>query len=313
MGLAMARILVSGLINIETTLRVEGFPVAYEPVRYPFHGVRSTVSGVGFNVAKALTALGDEVRFLSLIGHDAPGDLARRALCSEHMEDRRVLAGLSETPQSVILCDPAGRRQIHVDLKDIQERAYPADAFDEALDGCAMAALCNINFSRPFLDRARRRGVPIATDVHAIADPDDDYNRDFMAAADVLFMSHEKLPCPPREWLDRLRARYRAGILAVGLGPAGALVFDRRSGVFMTVPAVSTRPVATTIGAGDALFSAFIHFYAKSADSLESILRASIYASWKIGATGAADGLLDEPSLERMVQDKRDEIRVVFG
>ena len=54
----MSRLLVSGLINIETTLRVDGFPINYTPVRYPFHGVDVTISGVGFNVAKALTTLG---------------------------------------------------------------------------------------------------------------------------------------------------------------------------------------------------------------------------------------------------------------
>lgn len=63
-------ILVSGLVNIETTVRVDGFPIPYLPVRYPFFGVRSTVSGVGYNVAKALSVLGSDVRLLALIGRD---------------------------------------------------------------------------------------------------------------------------------------------------------------------------------------------------------------------------------------------------
>jgi ribokinase len=69
----MSKILVSGLINLETTLKVEGFPLPYAPVRYPFLGVRSTVSGVGYNLAKALHTLGDEVVFCSLIGADGVG------------------------------------------------------------------------------------------------------------------------------------------------------------------------------------------------------------------------------------------------
>ena len=43
----MSYVLVSGLINIETTLRVDAFPIPYFPVRYPFFGVSSTVSGIG--------------------------------------------------------------------------------------------------------------------------------------------------------------------------------------------------------------------------------------------------------------------------
>lgn len=159
----MARILVSGLINIETTLRVDGFPLAYHPVNYAFDRVHSSVSGVGFNVAKALRTLGHDVVFLSLVGRDPAADLARAALRRCGVADTRVLGELAATPQSVILYDAEGRRQIHVDLKDIQQRAYPLDVFDEALAACDAAALCNINFSRPFLARARAAGKLLAT------------------------------------------------------------------------------------------------------------------------------------------------------
>ena len=66
----MKKILISGLINVETTLPVDGFPIEYFPVRYPFFGVRSTISGVGFNIAKALTILGDDTALVSIIGSD---------------------------------------------------------------------------------------------------------------------------------------------------------------------------------------------------------------------------------------------------
>src|SRR5512135_1175884 len=119
----MASILVSGLINLETTLRVDRFPIEYAPVRYPFFGVNHSVSGVGYNVARALTTLGDGVRFLSLVGQDPAGNLAMHALDSAGIPAHDVLQKLERTAQSVILYDPAGRRQIHVDLKDIQDQA----------------------------------------------------------------------------------------------------------------------------------------------------------------------------------------------
>ncbi|MBN8594950.1 MAG: hypothetical protein J0M33_24570 [Anaerolineae bacterium] len=68
----MSPILVSGLINLESTLKVDGFPIACSPVRYPFGGVNSSVSGVGYDLAKALTTLGNDVDLLSLIGADRP-------------------------------------------------------------------------------------------------------------------------------------------------------------------------------------------------------------------------------------------------
>ncbi len=294
----MARILVSGLINIETTLRVEGFPIPYNPVNYPFFGVNSRVSGVGYNLAKALTVLGDEVRFLSLIGADPAGQLVRMALAEDCIDDRRVLSALPATPQSVILFDPQGQRQIFVDLKDIQQQPYPGGLYQESAAGCDWLALCNINFSRPMLAQARHAGLPVATDVHAISDLDDPYNREFMQAAQVLFMSDERLPAAPAEWAQRIWDRFGTEVVVIGMGGQGALLAVRRDRAIQRFPAVFTRPVVNSIGAGDALFSAFLHVYAHTGDPYLSLRKAMVFASYKIGVASAAEGFLDERGLE---------------
>ena len=297
----MSQILVSGLINLEVTLRVERFPVDYFPVRYPFYGIGVTVSGVGFNVAKALTRLGNQVTFLSLIGEEPVGELARSTLRSEGISDTLVLGRLAKTAQSVILYDDEGRRQINVDLKDVQQQAYPEELALPALEGCALAVLCNVNYSRPLLAMAQAAGVPVATDVHAIADLDDPYDRDFMAAADVLFMSHERLPCAPEEWAQRVHGRYGTQVIVIGLGAEGALLHVARDGLLERLPAPRTREVVSTIGAGDALFAAFVDGYARGLPPRAALERATLFASYKIGEAGAAEGLLDAEGLDRLV------------
>ena len=147
----MARVLVSGLVNLETTVKVDAFPIPYFPVRYPFFGVKSEVSGVGYNVAKALRALGDAPLLLSLVAPDLAGRQVRDSLSRDGLDGFWVRDGVRETAQSVILYDGEGRRQIHVDLKDVQDRPYPKELFSQALAACDAAALCNVNFSRPFL------------------------------------------------------------------------------------------------------------------------------------------------------------------
>ena len=187
--------LVSGLINLETTVRVSGFPLAYNPVNYPFWGVQSRISGVGYNISRALTVLGDTVQFLSLVGTDQAGTMAAHALAADGIPAENVLPQLPQTAHSAILYDETGRRQIHVDLKDIQERAYPLERAASALAGCDLAVLCNINFSRPLLKLAKQAGKPVATDVHTISDLEDAYNSDFMAAADIsVSYTHLTLP-----------------------------------------------------------------------------------------------------------------------
>jgi acarbose 7IV-phosphotransferase len=296
----MAKILVSGLINIETTLRVEGFPIPYTPVRYPFFGLNTSVSGVGYNIARALTVLGDEVRLLSLIGRDPMVRLVRAALERDRIGGENVLELLEQTAQSVILYDGEGRRQINVDLKDIQETVYPQARFSRAAQGCDMLVLANINFSRPFLEQARKAGLRVATDVHAVTELNDAYNLDFMRAANVLFMSHEWLPVPPEEWARRVWKRFGPEVLVIGLGSEGALLAVKDDNFIERIPAVRTRPVVNSIGAGDALFSAFVHFYVKTGDPYQSLRKALVFTSYKIGAVSAADGFLDETGLEQL-------------
>jgi ribokinase len=299
-------VLVSGLINLEVTLQIEGFPIAYQPVRYPFHGVNSTVSGVGFNVAKALHTLGDRVTFASLVGADAAGHLAREELAALGIASDRVLTVLNRTPHSVILYDPAGKRQINVDLKDIQQTGYPEATFRQALEGSDAAVLCNINFSRPFLRVARERGIPVATDVHAIADLDDSYNADFMREATILFMSDELLPCSPQDWARELWRKYQTPVIGIGMGGRGALLSVAKEDLMRVFPARSVRPIVSTIGAGDALFSSFLHGYLNTGDPVRSMEKAVVFAGYKIGEAGAAQGFLTAPALDEKAKEAKE-------
>lgn len=297
----MARIVVSGLVNLETTLKVDAFPIPYFPVRYPFFGVASSVSGVGYNVAKALKALGDAPLLLSLVGPDLAGRQVRDALSRDGLDFFWVRDGARETAQSVILYDGEGRRQIHVDLKDVQERSYPPELFSQALGACDAAALCNVNFSRPFLSPARAAGKLVATDVHAISSLDDPYNDDFLRSAQVVFLSDESLPVDAEEFARELGAKYSPDVVVVGLGAKGALLHLPADGTVERVPAVKTRPVVSTVGAGDALFSAFLHSYARNREARAALRRAVVFASWKLGAASAAEGFLGTEALRQLV------------
>lgn len=293
----MAKIVVSGLLNIETTLAVEGFPVPYQPVNYPFWGVRTTLSGVGLNLTKALHTLGHSVHLLSLVGDDPLGQFALQGVAQEGLPTQQILPLLTATPQSAILYAPNGQREIFVDLKDIQETAYPPDQAQAALADCDLAVLCNINFSRPLLKQATRLGKLIASDVHTISALDDPYNRDFMTYAHILAMSHEHLPTSPEDWAAQIQSRYGTNIVLIGLGAEGVLLAVRQDHFMERIPAVYTRPIVNTIGAGDALFSAFLAAYLHTRDPYQAIRQAVVFASYKIGANGGAEGFLNATDL----------------
>jgi len=294
----MSRFFVSGLINLETTLAVEGFPIPYFPARYPFFGIQTAVSGVGFNITSALTVLGNRVDFAALIGSDDNAMLVRKALNENGMDDKLVKNAVSATAQSVILYDPQGRREIHVDLKDIQETNYPVQVAQAAIMECDLAVICNINFSRPLLQAAGEAGKRIATDVHALAGLGDEYNRDFMAAANILFLSDESLSDSPEQTARELIRLYNSQMVVIRMGEKGALLAYPQDDFVGRFPAVQVRPVVNTIGAGDALFSAFLDRFVKTDDPYRSLQAAMVFASYKIGEKGAAQGFLTGEALE---------------
>ncbi len=294
----MSKILVSGLINIETSCPVKEFPVNYFPIDYPFGKVISCISGVGFNLISNLKLLGDDITFISLIGNDLFGNLILSELKSKQFNTDKIYQILSATPQSVILFDSLGKREIYCDLKDYQEANLDFPKLKNEIEKADTIIACNSNFHRPLLKLASQLNKPIATDVHVFSNIDDDYNRDFLENASILFMSDEGLNGRDiKDFVLELYSRFRNDIIVVGCGSNGALLFESEKNEFTEIPAVYTRPVVATSGAGDTLFSSFIHFLTNGNDAKKSLQLASIAASYKIGESGSSKGFLDEPRI----------------
>lgn len=298
----MNHILISGLVNTETTVRIREFPIPYYPIDYPFFGIGTAVSGVAYNLAKALRTLGNQVTLCSMTGDDLPGQTVRQELEAIGVDTAHIKTSLKETPSSVVLYDGEGKRQIYCDLKDIQETAY---GFTQDLcRDVDLVAACNINFNRPLLHAAKAAGKGIATDVHVLRDLHDDYNREFMEAADILFLSDEGIGDEYRGFVAELGNIYHNRIIVLGRGSKGAALYLPEEGQFHELPAVQVGPVVNTVGAGDALFSGFIHGYAKGLSPLEALHRAQLFASAKIGTSGASKGFITEAELESLYYAK---------
>lgn len=293
----MSKITVCGLVNLETTVPVDNFPIEYNPVNYKFFGITTHPSGVGLNLASALTALGDDVKLLSLCGDDTASKAVRDYLKSQNISDKFLLSTSKATAQSVVLYDKDGKRCVYCDLTDMQDNAYDTEAFEKNLKDSDIAVLCNINFSRPLIPKAKEMGFAIATDVHCLSDIHDEYNKDFIEAADILFLSNENFVGREEDFVNNLKGVTKALIIVVGMGKKGALLYLRENDRFEAFPAVYTRPVVNTVGAGDSLFACFLHFFAKTKDAQYSLKLATIFASYKIGDTSACRGFLTEEKL----------------
>ena len=292
----MSNILVSGLITIETTVKIDQFPISYSPIDYEFYGINSTISGVGYNIIKAIRTLGGNPILFSIIGNDIYKNIIKDELKNMGITDKYVLPIIKETSQSIILYNE-NKRKIILDLKNLQEVKYPVEKVSEIINDIDMAVLCNINFSRDLLKIVKKHGKTIASDVHVVYDINDSYNKDFMAYSDILFLSNENILGKERDFLQELIKTYNNKIIVVGMGENGLLLYVRENNEIKHYPVAKTRKIVNTIGAGDALFSAFIYFYNITKDVYYSIEKAIIFASYKIGEKGAAEGFLTEEEL----------------
>ena len=70
------------------------------------------------------------------------------------------------------------------------------------------------------------------------------------------------------------------------------------------MPAAYAGNVINTVGAGDALFSAFLHYYAKGLEPVAALERAQIFAAHKITVSGASNGFVSEQTVEDWLNSK---------
>ena len=295
------KILVSGLLNTETDVSVRQFPIQYYPIDYNFFGIDTFVGGVAFNIAKALTVLGDKVCLASLIGRDNSANLIKNALQELSIDTKYVKANLKRTPNSAVLYDNEGKRQIYCDLKDIQETEYNFDR--SMINDVDLVVACNINFNRSLLRIAKEEGKLIATDVHVLYDVNDEFNSEFMKYADILFLSDENIGENYKEFIFQLAKTYKNKIIVMGRGAEGTVIYTRESDSVKAFPAFKTENVVNTVGAGDSLFSAFLHYYANGYEVYEALRRAQIFASHKITCNGASNGFLTEKEIDKIAEN----------
>ena len=299
-------IYVSGVVNFETIIDVDAFPIFYCPIEYPFFGVNSDVSGQAYNVAKALKTLGgNNVIVSGLVGDDLLGNVVIDQIQKLKIDTSLIKKSLEQTPNSVSLVDRDNNVKTYMDLKEIQEVNKELSKEEiEKIKESDIVVVSNSNFNRPLIRKAKELGKKIATDVHIIGTIDDEYNAEFMSASDILFLSKKGIDrVNSEDFLVSIYERYHNEIIVLGEGREGAMILDAKKHVIYHIDAITLREIINTVGSRDALFSAFIHFYLRGMDSLEALELAEIFTSYKIGEAGGSNGFLTQKEVKAKAKE----------
>ena len=296
----MSKILVGGFAQIETIVKVDKLPVPYKQFESIPDMINTDVGGAGFNSAMALRWLGNEVDFMSMVSKQYS-----RMQIEAHLQKQNVdlstdyvLPKLAGMPTSVILyCN--GKKQTFEDVKDIRTVEYDVDLFERQIKDKDMVLISNCNFCRPLIGLAKKYNKPLAVNVRSMRAEKIAQKADFLAAADILYISDDDLECSPFECIEECRAKYNPEIVIMGVGSKGAILYTREDNSILEYKPVKTNEIVNTVGAGNAMYSAFLHYYLKTKDAKESIKDALLFASYKIGFVGASNGFMTEEQIEQ--------------
>lgn len=295
----MSKFLVAGVTQIETIVRVDKIPVSYSPITSVNDSIFTAMGGDAYNESLALEWLGDEVTFMSIVGRNQDLSMINPPDRKITLSTEYIIPQMNETPTEVVLYDKERKQQIFEDIKDLRENVYDMSMVAPIAESCDMMVLANANFCRPFAKEAAARNKPIAVNIRSYNREKEKYNTDFLEPAKVLYFSDDNLGEDPYEFIDRMSATYGTEIIILGQGSEGLILFDKTKNLRVHYKTVKTNEVVNTIGAGNALFACFLHYYMETGDSVNAIKNALLFASYKIGYMGTSNGFMTTDQLEQ--------------
>lgn len=295
----MSKFMVAGLVQFETIVKVDELPLPYKEFESIPNIINTGMGGAGFNEAMALKWLGNDVDFMSMVARN----MSRRQVEANmkindvRMSTEYILPTLEGMPSSVILYNK-GKKQIFEDVKDIREVEYEYEIFENQIQDKDMVLISSCKFCRPVIELAQKYHKPLAVNMRSMRDEKILHKEDFLEGADIIYMTDDDLTEEPYEIVKRCSEKYKAEVIIMGIGDKGALLYTKKDGSFLEYKPVKTNEIVNTVGAGNALFSSFVHYYLKTGDARESIKNAMLFASYKIGFLGTSNGFLTEEQIE---------------
>lgn len=294
----MSKIMVAGFVLLETIVKVEGLPVRYQPFSSEVNTITSNLGGDGYNEATALTWLGNEVEFMSIWARGMMPQLEELGAKGVNLKLDYILPKLEEIPASVVLYAD-GKRQIFEDVKDSRDIQYDYQLFEERIQDKDIVLVTDANFCRPLLQLVKKYQKPLALNVRRLNKETKVKKEEFLQAADIIYVSGTDVEGDPYDWIKEVKERYNPEVFIIGIGSKGVIIYTKADNSILEYKPVKTKEIVNTIGAGNALFSAFVHYYFKTKDAKESIKAALLFASYKIGFDGTTNGFMTEEQIQQ--------------
>jgi ribokinase len=292
------RVTVIGSTNLDFTVVVPRLPRPGETVSGGHLGISG--GGKGANQAVAARRLGADVRFVTLIGRDLPGDRVQAVLAEAGLPAEGVLrTAEAATGIALITVDAEGKNQIAV-APGANHRLTPELAAAHA-DAVAWADVVLLQLETPLetvrwaLAEARRLGkttvlnpaparvLPLPADILRLVD--------FLTPNETeagLLVGHEVAGVGEASAAGRALVEAGVRTVVVTLGAQGAVAVGQAGGI--EVPGFAVAAI-DTVGAGDAFNGGLATTLAAGAPIADALLVANAAGALACTRRGAIDAL----------------------
>lgn len=257
--MASPKIVIQGVFVADLAFRAARLPMMGETILS--NGFRLGPGGKGSNQSVAAARAGGAVGFITKLGQDPFGDIARSLYAGEGIDATHVLAdpGRPTGAAFIFVDDRTGENAIIIEAGAAAALTEAEMDAAEPMIAAARIFVAQLELPLPVVRRgleiARRHGVTtILNPAPAMALPDDIYPLvDILTPNETEAESLVGFPVDSGQQAAQAAAALRsngAGTVIVTLGARGALLHGGDGTTH--VPAFSAGPVVETAGAGDA-------------------------------------------------------------
>lgn len=255
------------------------------------------VGQAGGYASRGFAQLGKTTAFVGYVGDDHNGRFIWEEFARDGVDGTALFVDPLGTGRSINLMYPDGRRKNFYDGKGHMQVCPDLEICERVLAASELAHFHIPNWARYLLPIAREHGLTISCDLQDVVSIDDEYRRDFIDHADILFFSAVNYADPTPLVESFLEAK-PSQVVVVGMGARGCALGAGREIQFFEAVQIET-PVIDTNGAGDGLAVGFLSSYVLDGYSLsDSILRGQITARHTCSQKASSSNLITRDRLE---------------
>ena len=281
------RALVLGGVAWNTMVYLDEFPTP-EPQTVFARGSHQTIGSSGAGKALNLRRLGFETTLWALVGDDAPGRRIRQRMSAEDIAFF-TQPDPGGTTRHVNLMNAAGERISIFANPDTSPVAIDTDAVAALIPSADLISVTILDHCRAFLPLLSER--PVWCDIHDY-DGVNSYHREFIDAADYLFLSSVHLPGYRRFMEARIEAGARVVVCTHGADGASGL---DATGTWVDVEASPAARLVDSNGAGDAFFAGFAVSWLREQNLTAALANGATMAAAAVASGELAPGKDDVP------------------